>query len=127
MARLPGDAPTGSTFAVSLGMLALVTGAGLLITLAAAGSFPQPAVSLIPPLSVAFVGARLLAFDPYFLPSLRRFADGGLIRRPWVAILAGLAMIAGILVWSAPRSGQVATALVMLLCAATVFLSGVGH
>src|ERR671914_17796 len=54
--------------------------AGLLALLAAAGA--------------GFVLARFLAYDPYYLPTLRRFSEGGNVRGAWIALVVAACLAA---------------------------------
>lgn len=73
----------------------------------------------------AFVIVRFQAYDPYYLPTLRRYSTNG--SGTWSAGVAGSALAAAIAV---RRFGSIALALagmVVWLCALTVILAGFGH
>jgi hypothetical protein len=85
------------------------------------------AAPLIPVAATAFMIARFHSFDPYYLPTLRRFSDAGGVADGWVYGLAAVQLIfvAAIKFW--PRTGSLAASILLLFSAGTVFAFGLGH
>jgi hypothetical protein len=85
MGSEPGDEATGEDIARTGGMIALLVGMGYF-----AVQLPRREVALswaavlIPVAAVAFVTARFYSFDSYYLPTLRRFSEGGSVEEAWV-------------------------------------------
>ena len=82
---------------------------------------------LLAPAAAAFLVARFYTFDPYYLPTLRRASDGGLVAPEVVYLLAGLALVAGLLVRLRPRVGLWLTSVVMIGCALFAWVAYGGH
>jgi hypothetical protein len=128
MGSEPGDEAPGEDIARTIGMIALLVGMGYFAL--------QPlrrkvavswATVLIPVAAAAFVTTRFYSFDSYYLPTLRRFSEGGSVEEAWVYGLAACALIvaAGIRIW--PRRASLAAAVLLLVCVGTVLASSVGH
>jgi hypothetical protein len=82
---------------------------------------------LVPGGAAAYVTAHYYAFDAYYLPTLRRFCDGGSVSAAWLygVVLCVLAVSAA--VWIRPRLGLALVPPALLACAFTVGAMGVGH
>jgi hypothetical protein len=75
----------------------------------------------------AFVVASFYAFDPYYLPTMQRYSEGGTFSSTWIYAVAGLGLLSTVLCLTRPRVGLVVNAPALLLCAFTVTFVGVGH
>jgi hypothetical protein len=74
----------------------------------------------------AFAIAHFVAYDPYYLPTLRRYADGGAVGVAGVATMVALVIAASLAAVRWRRTGSVLLASATLGLAATVVLIG-GH
>ena len=83
------------------------------------------AFALLAPAGAAYLIARWYSFDPYYLPSLRRYADGG-IHGPWIVVVTLAGVGAGMLTLARPRPGCVVSLVVLLVEALTVFALPLG-
>jgi len=81
------------------------------------------AFAAIPLAAATWMVAHYYAFDPYYLPTHRRFSDDGSVASAWVY---GVALI-GVGVAALSRKTSVPVPLYVLLCALTVVGMGVGH
>jgi hypothetical protein len=123
-----GEGPAGERGVLAAGLSALVVGAVLSWWAAAK---PRVRVArlapLIAPLGAAFMTARFYTFDPYYLPTLRRMSEGGIIFTQWVFVLVGLAVVAALLTRLRPALGLRLAGVVLLGCAATALFASTGH
>jgi len=120
-------APVGGV-AELIALLALIT--GLFVSLSYASSRGAEWVSvepLVAPAAAAFVAARFFAFDDYYLPTLRRMSDGGLVPGQWIVGLVVIALLAAVATKIRPRIGIAMTSLVLFMSALTAVAEGVGH
>jgi uncharacterized membrane protein YbaN (DUF454 family) len=85
---------------------------------------PVRAVAFYAPSAAAFALARFYAYDSYYSPTLRRYADGGTVQPAWMYLLVAAAVVAGVLTWLRPRTGAVATGVVLVALAVTTALMG---
>jgi hypothetical protein len=127
LGRLPGEdaAATGEVLAGAV--VALLAGASVALTASTRRVDLGVAGSLLAPAAAAFVAARSYAFDPYYLPTLRRMSDGGLVSPVWVIALAVAALVAAPATRVLPRLGLVVSGAIMVLCAFTAVAQGLGH
>jgi hypothetical protein len=125
----PGDGPPGGGVVLAVAVVALVAGAALAALRSAVGRVEdsEPAEWLLAPAGAGFAVARFYAFDPYYLPTLRRFSEGGLVAPGWVYALACLALAAAALTRARPRAGLALTAAVLVLAAVTAPAEAGGH
>ena len=87
---VPGEGARGGGIVFAAALVAMLVGAALAVALALASpatDAPSLVWVLLAPWGAAYVTARWLAFDPYYLPTLRRYSDGG-VGAPWIAGLA---------------------------------------
>jgi hypothetical protein len=120
----PGEGPQGEGTILLIAVGAMLVEAGLAV-LAAAG-LRLPYVGLFAPAAAAVLVARFYTFDPYYLPTLRRMSDGGLLSPVLVYGLVAFALAAGFLAHS--RRGWVAlSAPVILACAFFALIAAGGH
>ena len=112
--------PHGEGFVRVIVLVAMLAGAGLVFR----GVGPA---GLFAPSAAFFVTARFYTGDPYYRPTFRAFADGGMFPLSWVVAVAVAGVVAGALTWLWPRVGAWASALALLVLAfTTVFMVG-GH
>ena len=76
-----------------------------------------PVLALLPPAAAAFLVARYYTFDPYYLPTLRRFSDDGILPPALVYGLLALAIGAALLTRANRRVGAALSVPVILACA----------
>src|SRR4051812_30207788 len=77
--RGPGDDPTGQA-AVTIATLAAIVATFVLSTLRPRG---RP-FALVPLAAAAWMLAHYYAFDPYYLPTKRRYGDDGVVSPLWI-------------------------------------------
>jgi hypothetical protein len=83
--------------------------------------------AFVPLGAAAFMLARFYSFDPYYLPTLRRMSDGGLVSPALVYLVLVLSFGAAALIRMRPRAGSLLAAPAVLACAfLTVVMPG-GH
>jgi hypothetical protein len=122
----PDEGAQGSGIVLATGLGAILVGAALALAHSYRGPAP-PFVELLAPASAAFLLARFYTFDPYYLPTLRRLSEDGLLSPVLVYALAGLAVLAGILVRLRVTLGLLCSAAAMLACALLAWVAAGGH
>jgi hypothetical protein len=123
---VPGEGPRLHGIVRLASMLAMLTGAVLSWVLAAKGRITISA-SLLAVAGAAFAVAAYYTFDPYYLPTLRRYSDDDSFPAVWVYSIALAALVASLLCLMRSRFGLLLTGPVLLLCVFTSFFLGVGH
>ena len=126
--KVPGDGARGGGVVLAAALLAMLVGAAVALVAALAPpatDAPSLAQVLLAPSGVAYLTARWLTFDPYYLPTLRRYSDGG-VGVPWIAALVVAGTVAGLLTRRLPRLGAVATSGVLTVSALTAWALGFG-
>jgi hypothetical protein len=117
----PGAGPPGEGVVLACALGAMLAGA--LVSLWPRASF----LGVLAPAGAAFLLARYYTFDPYYLPTLRRMSDGGLLP-PWLVYgVAGLAAAAGLAVWARVPGGRLLTVTALLGSALLAFVAAGGH
>lgn len=111
----PGDGPAGEQAIALVAVLTMLVAAGLALFAALGAHVPVPA--LLPPAAAAFLVARFYTFDPYYLPDLRRFADGGMLPPVLVWCVVAAAVGAALLTLVHRRAGAALSVPVILACA----------
>ena len=128
MGKEPGQGPYGAGLVMLIALLALlvatITSYSYVSGLVAEW---RAVVSLVAPAAAVFVVARFYAFDPYYLPTLRRMSDGGLVTGWWIVAVVAVALLAGFFARVRPRIGALMTSIALLLSAVTAIGEGVGH
>lgn len=122
----PGEEPGGEATVSSLAVLAMLVGVIVAVVCAVRSRVPW-AVALFAPAAAAFVIARFYSYDPYYFPTLRRYSDGGAVSDSWILTMVGLSIIVGAFSLLSPRSGSIATSLMLPLLLFTLFVTGIGH
>jgi hypothetical protein len=125
MGSQPGDAAAGQAPVSMAAFLALLT--GIVATLISRRILRRWPAALVPVAAAAYMVAHYYAFDPYYLPTLRRFSDGGVVAAAWVYGVAVASLVATVAIRRRPSTAPVLTPLVLLVCAVTVFAQGKGH
>ena len=87
----------------------------------------SPAAPLFAPAAALFVTARFYTGDPYYRPTFRTYADGGIFSPAWVFTLLGLAFVAGLTTYFWRRTVSVESAVVLALLLFTALYMGTGH
>jgi hypothetical protein len=112
----------------------VATVAYLTMLVASVGAFvnalnPRPtwAVALFAPAGAAFVATRFYMYDPYYLPSLRRFSDDGSGETTWILGLLAAALVLCFLTRLMPRVGSIATAPFLFVLVMASLLASAGH
>ena len=118
-----GDGVAGSGVVGVIALLAIVAAVAVA---ASASAYPWPA-ALFAPSAAAFLVAFFFTYDDYYAPTLRRYSDGGAVAGWWVAIVAAVALGAGVLARLQPRIGRVMTVIVLFVVLLTTFFTGTGH
>jgi hypothetical protein len=122
----PGEDPAGEGTVAGIAFLTMLVGSCFAFGHAFYPSAPW-AVALFAPAAAAFLITRFHTYDPYYLPTLRRYSDDGAMSDRWVLEMLVAALVVGILTRLVPRVGSVATAFLMLLILGTTVLAGAGH
>ena len=126
LGTVPGAGPPGGEIALVLAMLALVVGAFTVLWIARSSQRTRLA-EFLAPAAAAFLVARFYTFDDYYLPTLRRASDEGLLAPELVWGTAAVALVAGVLVRVRSRIGLALTAPVMLACGLCAWVAYGGH
>ena len=122
----PGDGPFGGTVVLAASLLACLVASGACLARALGAPVPSALVWLaLAPAGFAFTLARWYAFDPYYLPSLRRYSTNT-VHGPWIVGLGIAALLAAGVGRPWPRAGALASAAVLLACALTAWWLPVG-
>jgi hypothetical protein len=127
MGTLPGEEPPGATLAVLSGLMAMLAGALLVNVVQRASALMRGVLAGLAPAGAAFITARFYAFDPYYLPTPRRFSEAGVVSPEWVFLLVVAGLGAGIATWRWPHLGSRLTGIVLFAGAWTTLLIGAGH
>lgn len=122
----PGDGPAHEGLVLVAALLAMLAGCLLSWNLAQRRR-RDASIALLGAVAAAFMVARFEGFDPYYLPTLRRYSDGGAFSPTWVYAVAFAAVAASLLSFLRPRIGLILNAPALLLCAFTAAFVGVGH
>ena len=122
----PGEGARGSDLVLVAAMLAYLTAAVICVAHAvAARSEARPVWIALAPVGAVYLVARWYTFDPYYLPTLRRYADGE-IHGWWIAVVSLAAVSVASLTLRLPRGGAVWSSVVLLVTALTVWLLPIG-
>jgi hypothetical protein len=85
------------------------------------------AVALFAPAAAAFVTTRFYTYDPYYLPSLRRYSDDGASSAEWILGMLVASLVVGASARLLPRAGSLATTFMLPLLLVTSLLASAGH
>lgn len=125
MGDAPGEEAPGGAVVALVALMAFLLAAGTSFVRSLETRGGVAVFALLAPAGAAYLIARWYSFDPYYLPSLRRYADGG-IHGPWIVAVALVAVGAGMLTVARPRPGCVVSFVVLLVEALTVFALPLG-
>jgi len=127
MGSEPGEDARGQVVVTIAALVALVLGAGAAVVAARRDRAPGSLAAVLVPVSAAaYMAAHFYAFDPYYLPTLRRFTQSG-VSPVWLyGVVAGAVLVA-LLIRIRPRPGLALAPVVLIVCAATVVGMGIGH
>ena len=115
LGSLPGEGPPGELRIALLAVLTMLVAAGLAFFAALGARIPL--LALLPPVSAAFLVARFYTFDPYYLPTLRRYSEDGTLPPELVFVVVALALVAAVLTFVQRRAGAALSVLAILACA----------
>jgi hypothetical protein len=115
LGSLPGEGPPGELTIALIAVLTMLVAAGL--ALVAALGARVPFVYLLAPAAAAFLVARFYTFDPYYLPTLRRFSDDGMLSPELVYAVVALAVGVALLMLVHRRAGAALSVPVILVSA----------
>jgi hypothetical protein len=122
MGRDPGDDPPGQAAATVAALIAVAA------TIALGVRHPRGKVfALIPLSAAAWMVAHYYAFDPYFFPSKRRFADGGMVSSVWIYAMVVVGLGVCVAAWRSRTAGGILVPVFVLVAALTVVAEGIGH
>jgi hypothetical protein len=124
----PGDDASGQAVVTSSAFLALAAGMGVgAVAAFRRGPVRRWPAMLIPVAAAAYLIGHYYAFDPYYLPTLRRFSDDGNIAARWVYAVAACAVGVGGVIALAPRIGLALLPFMLLVVGIFVVGEGIGH
>ncbi len=124
--NVPGEGARGAGVVFVAALLAMLVAATISVAHALEARSERRLVwILLAPAGVVYVMARWHTFDPYYLPTLRRYVDGG-VTGAWIAPLALAGIAAALLAIRLPRGGAVWTGVVLLVSAFTAWILGIG-
>jgi hypothetical protein len=125
MGTVSGQDAPGQALATIAAFLALLT--GIVATLVSRRILHRWPAALVPVAAAVYMVAHYYAFDPYYLPTLRRFCDGGAVPAAWLYGVVVAALVATVAIRRRPSTAPVLTPLVLLVCGVTVLAQGTGH
>jgi hypothetical protein len=122
----PGRGIEGEDTVAAVSGLTMIVGA---VVAAVHANRPRRpwAVALFAPAAAAFMTTRFYTYDPYYLPTLRRYADGGAVPAGWIIGMLAVSIVVGVLARLRPRTGSFATAFVLPLVLLTFVFASDGH
>jgi hypothetical protein len=118
----PGGDPPGQAV-VTIAALVAVAATFVLSALRPRG-WP---FALLPVAAAAWMVAHYYAFDPYYLPTKRRYADGGVVSPFWIYSVLLAAVCLSVASRRSRSAGPILTPFFLLVCLATVIAEGSGH
>jgi hypothetical protein len=127
LGSLPGEGPPGAEAMGVLAAFGLLAAMLVSAVLVREGDGAPALAALLAPAAGAFLVARFYAFDPYYLPTLIRYAERDFVPPAVVFALAALALGAGVLTLLSRRVGLALSVPAILACALTAWFSGLGH
>ena len=126
LGSVPGEGPPYEGWFLATTLLALL--AGSVVSWVLAWRYEgNVSVALLGVAAAAFVVARFHGFDPYYLPTMRRYSDAGTFSPLWVYGVALLATLGTALAFTRSRFGYAVSGPALLLCAFTANFLGIGH
>jgi len=126
LGELPGENPPSYDAFLLAGLLGMILGAVVSVTVALSGQ-KSWLVLLLPALAIVFVIARHFTFDSYYGDDMVRFSERGTGLWGWIAFLAVWAVVATWLTKYVPSLGPPIASTLLLACAMTAVLQQAGH
>ena len=126
LGSVPGEAPRYEGWVLSITLLALLVGSVFSWVLAWRYE-RNVSIALLGVAAGAFVVARFHGFDPYYLPTMRRYSDAGTFSATWVYAVALFATLGTGLAFTRSRVGYAVNGPALLLCAFTAVFFDAGH
>jgi hypothetical protein len=130
LGTLPGQGPPGEGWVILVALLTMLAGIGLVLS-------GDLAAITLPLAAAAFVVAHFYSFDDYYLPTLRRFSEGGAPSAEWIYALAAasgaVAAATAVIRIAAPHhlnardAARGLSALILIFCVYTTLVQGTGH
>jgi hypothetical protein len=127
MGSAPGEGAPGEDVIRWLGTVAIPVASFYSASLAVRSHPSVAADSIIPVAAAGLVAARFYSFDPYYLPTLRRFSDAGVVADALIYALLALALLVAVLIRVRRRLGLGAAAVLLVVCVGTLVFMGGGH
>jgi hypothetical protein len=127
MGKVAGKGAAGEWCVLWVALLAMLLGSLISLSCAASRSMEWRVVASLVALAAAFVATRFFAFDAYYLPTLRRMSDGGLVAGWWIVALVVLALLVAVVAKIRPRAGVAMTSFLLFMIALTSVAEGIGH
>ena len=120
----PGDGPRYARIVAGISFLAMLSGTAYAIVAAVRPRGPVAPWIVMTIAAVACLWARGAMYDPYYLPMLRRYSDGGNFSASWMAVLTAATGMATAFVLARPRVGLLFYAVILGACAVGSTLIG---
>ena len=124
--RVPGQDVEGEETVAAVAYLTMLVGSVVAFVHAHYPRVPL-AVALFAPAAAAFVSARFYTYDPYYLPTLRRYSDYTGALGYWILGMLAAALVVAVLTRQMPRAGSIATGCILPLLWITSALASGGH
>jgi hypothetical protein len=124
--RVPGQDVEGEETVAAVAYVTMLAGSVVAFVHALKPRIPW-AVALFAPAAAAFMTTRFYTYDPYYLPSLRRYSDYTGAWAYWVFGMLAAALVVGVLTRQMPRVGSIATGCILPLLLMTSVLASSGH
>jgi hypothetical protein len=125
LGSVPGEGAPGEGVVVLIAVLTMLVAAGL--ALFAGLGARVPLLPLLPLAPAAFLVARFYTFDPYYLPTLRRFSEDGMLSPVLVFCVVAFAVGAALLTRANQRVGAALSAFAIFACAFFALVLVGGH
>jgi hypothetical protein len=122
----PGKGVEGEGTVAAVAGLTMLVGAAVAGVHATRPRFPW-AVALFAPAAAAFMTTRFYTYDPYYLPTLRRYSDGGAVPAGWILSMLAVSIVVGVSSRLRPRAGSIATAIMLPWLLLTFVFASDGH
>jgi hypothetical protein len=122
----PGQGVEGEDTVTAVAWLTMLVGAVVALVHAIRPRWPW-AVAIFAPAAAAFMTAKFYTYDPYYLPTQRRYSDGGAVTAEWVLGMLAVSLVVGVSTHLRPRAGSKATAFMLPLLLVTSVLASDGH
>jgi hypothetical protein len=124
--RMPGQGIEGEETVAGVAGLTMLVGAAVAGVHATRPRWPW-AIALFAPAAAAFTFARFYTYDPYYLPTLRRYSDGGAVPAGWILGMLAVSIVVGTSSRLRPHTGSIATAVMLPVLLFTFVFASDGH